>query len=53
MTGLSAYPLRPRLPMTAPAQTDYFGLTIPFMSFIGLVPESIAPAYARTSLPWR
>lgn len=34
-------------------QTDYFGLTIPFMHFIGLVPESIAPAYARTSLPWR
>ncbi|HCW18699.1 MAG TPA: PaaI family thioesterase, partial [Achromobacter sp.] len=23
--------------MTAPAQTDYFGLTIPFMNFIGLV----------------
>lgn len=39
--------------MTATAQTDYFGLTIPFMTFIGLVPESIAPAYARTSLPWR
>ncbi|HEY9274039.1 MULTISPECIES: PaaI family thioesterase [Achromobacter] len=41
--------------MTAPSttQTDYFGLTIPFMHFIGLVPESIAPAYARTSLPWR
>ena len=34
-------------------QTDYFGLTIPFMHFIGLVPESIAPAYARSSLPWR
>ncbi|QKH33626.1 PaaI family thioesterase [Achromobacter pestifer] len=34
-------------------QTDYFGLTIPFMHFIGLVPESIAPAYARASLPWR
>ncbi|ADP15662.1 thioesterase superfamily protein 6 [Achromobacter xylosoxidans A8] len=41
--------------MTAPSttQTDYFGLTIPFMHFVGLVPESIAPAYARTSLPWR
>ncbi|CAB3864812.1 hypothetical protein LMG26858_02412 [Achromobacter anxifer] len=38
---------------SAPAQTDYFGLTIPFMHFIGLVPESIAPAYARTTLPWR
>ena len=32
---------------------DYFGLTIPFMDYIGLVPEQIAPAYARTSLPWR
>ena len=36
-----------------PAPGDYFGLAIPFMSFLGLVPESIAPAYARTTLPWR
>ncbi|SSW69274.1 hypothetical protein AGI3411_04107 [Achromobacter agilis] len=41
--------------MTAPAtaQTDYFGLTIPFMHFIGLVPEHIEQGYARTTLPWR
>lgn len=36
-----------------PAPGEYFGLAIPFMSFLGLVPEQIAPAYARTSLPWR
>jgi uncharacterized protein (TIGR00369 family) len=48
----TAYPSRPP-PMTAPASTDYFGLTIPFMHFIGLVPESIAPGFARTTLPWR
>ena len=39
--------------MTATAPQDYFGLTIPFMDYIGLVPEQIGPAYARTSLPWR
>ena len=46
------------LPLPVPAHDrnrpqDYFGLTIPFMDYIGLVPEQIAPAYARTSLPWR
>ena len=25
--------------MTTPATTDYFGLTIPLMSLLGLVPE--------------
>ena len=40
--------------MSSPASsTDYFGLTIPFMHFIGLVPESISEGRARTSLPWR
>ena len=29
--------------MTATAPQDYFGLTIPFMDYIGLVPEQIAP----------
>lgn len=39
---------------TAPFAPDgYFGLTIPFMRLIGLVPEHIEPAYARTALPWR
>jgi len=32
---------------------DYFGLAIPFMRFVGLVPESISPGCARTTLPWR
>jgi uncharacterized protein (TIGR00369 family) len=38
---------------SATAQTDYFGLAIPFMNFLGLVPEHIEQGYARTTLPWR
>ncbi|MBO1113008.1 PaaI family thioesterase [Bordetella petrii] len=39
--------------MTSPAPTDYFGLTIPLMSLMGLVPDRIGPDSARTVLPWR
>ena len=39
--------------MTTPATTDYFGLTIPLMSLLGLVPERVGPDQARTVLPWR
>lgn len=39
--------------MTTPAQTDYFGLTIPLMNLMGVIPESIGPGHARTRLPWR
>ncbi len=38
--------------MTA-TSIDYFGLTIPFMNFVGLQPVSIDRDVARTSLPWR
>lgn len=33
--------------------TDYFGLNIPFMQFIGLQPEDFSPQLTRTRLPWR
>jgi len=40
--------------LTAPANSpDYFGLAIPFMAYIGLVPDRVEPDYARTLLPWR
>lgn len=39
--------------MTTPATTDYFGLTIPLMNLLGLVPERVGPDQARTLLPWR
>ncbi|MBV7485848.1 PaaI family thioesterase [Bordetella sp. BOR01] len=39
--------------MTSPATSDYFGLTIPLMSLMGLIPDSIGPDHARTRLPWR
>ena len=39
--------------MTTPATTDYFGLTIPLMHLMGVIPESIGPGHARTRLPWR
>jgi uncharacterized protein (TIGR00369 family) len=38
--------------MTVP-HTDYFGLNIPLMQLMGLIPESIGPGQARTRLPWR
>ena len=47
----ACFPLPPAHDRNRPQ--DYFGLTIPFMDYIGLVPEQIGPAYARTSLPWR
>jgi len=39
--------------MTTETSTDYFGLTIPLMHLMGVIPESIAPGHARTRLPWR
>lgn len=39
-------------PSTSHAEdTSYFGLDIPFMSYIGLRAEHIEPGYARTRLP--
>jgi uncharacterized protein (TIGR00369 family) len=32
---------------------DYFGLNIPFMQYIGLVPLDFSPQLTRTRLPWR
>lgn len=32
---------------------DYFGLNIPFMAFLGLVPEKLTAELARTRLPHR
>lgn len=32
---------------------DYFGATIPFMEFIGLIPEVFDPQLTRTRLPYR
>lgn len=39
--------------MTSPAPNDYFGLTIPLMDLMGLLPERVGPDFARTRLPWR
>lgn len=39
-------------PLTT-TSTDYFGLTIPFMEFIGLIPELFDPELTRTRLPYR
>jgi len=33
--------------------TDYFGLTIPLMDLLGLVPQHVDADSARTFLPWR
>jgi len=33
--------------------SDYFGLDIPFMAFLGLVPEQFSPELTRTRLPYR
>lgn len=38
--------------MTA-SNPDYFGLSIPLMALMGLIPESFGPGHARTRLPWR
>ena len=35
------------------SRVDYFGLTIPFMELIGLVPEAFDPELTRTRLPYR
>lgn len=37
----------------APNPTDYFGLTIPLMELLGLVPQHVDADSARTFLPWR
>lgn len=39
--------------MTSTASTDYFGLNIPFMALLGLVPDRIGTDHARTLLPSR
>ncbi|OZI41270.1 phenylacetic acid degradation protein [Bordetella genomosp. 5] len=39
-------------PETSPA-ASYFGLEIPFMSLLGLVPEQAGDGVARCRLPWR
>ena len=33
--------------------TDYFGADIPFMAYIGLIPEAFSPELTRTRLPYR
>lgn len=33
--------------------TDYFGLHIPLMNLMGLIPEAIEDGAARCHLPWR
>ena len=38
---------------TETTQIDYFGVTIPFMEFIGLIPETFDPQLTRTRLPYR
>lgn len=35
------------------APTDYFGLEIPLMDYLGLIPESLDNGVARCRLPWR
>lgn len=41
-------------PSPAPhGKTDYFGLNIPFMESIGLVPEHLSTELARTRMPHR
>lgn len=37
-------------PDAAPV-TDYFGLAVPFMQFLGLIPEHLELDYCRTRLP--
>lgn len=32
---------------------DYFGLKIPLMDYLGLIPESVENGVARCRLPWR
>jgi uncharacterized protein (TIGR00369 family) len=39
--------------ITSANPPHYFGLVIPFMTYIGLVPDHIERDYARTLLPWR
>ncbi|WP_026067555.1 PaaI family thioesterase [Pusillimonas noertemannii] len=37
----------------APESPDYFGLSIPYMASLGLVPEQSTPELARTRMPHR
>lgn len=39
--------------MNSKPPVDYFGTTVPFMEHIGLVPVTIRPDHASTSLPFR
>lgn len=43
--------IAPNQPVDGPA--DYFGLDIPFMASIGLVPEHLSTELARTRMPHR
>lgn len=39
--------------MAGDVKQDYFGLTIPFMQLLGVVPEAVGPGTARTTLKIR
>ncbi len=47
------YPIDRMQMSSTPAQSDYFGLDIPFMAYLGLLPEHIEQGLARTRLPQR
>lgn len=49
----AAKPEQECTPGAPTAAVDYFGLSIPFMEFIGLIPEVSEPNFARTRLPYR
>ncbi|HWK62827.1 MAG TPA: PaaI family thioesterase [Eoetvoesiella sp.] len=40
-------------PSSAQIANGYFGIDIPFMSYIGLIPELFSPELTRTRLPYR
>ncbi len=39
--------------MSADLSRDYFGIEVPFMAFLGLVPETLENDFCRTRLPAR
>lgn len=45
--------IKPVSPAAASDTPDYFGLNIPFMASIGLVPEQLTTELARTRMPYR
>ena len=40
-------------PSSAHIANGYFGIDIPFMSYIGLIPELFSPELTRTRMPYR